>query len=75
MIEGKHSVKKEHCSTLTQPVSLELISFWTLAGVTSRAVNTLELTHVAGEAAFVNVCTGNMHTNINNEHEAAHIEN
>lgn len=43
---------------LTQPVSLELISFWTLAGVTSRAVNTLELTHVAGEAAFVNVLAG-----------------
>lgn len=43
---------------LTQPVSLELISFWTLAGVTSWAVNALELTHVAGEAAFINVLTG-----------------
>lgn len=53
--------KKEDCRTLTQPVSLELISFWTLTGVTSWVVNTLILTHVAGEAAFVNIWTENMH--------------
>lgn len=43
---------------LTQPVSLELISVWTLTGVTSWAVNALILAHVAGEAAFINVLTG-----------------
>lgn len=43
---------------LTQPVSLELISLWTLTGVTSWAVNTLVLAHVAGEATFINVLAG-----------------
>lgn len=43
---------------LTQPVSLELISLRTLTGVTSWAVNTLVLTHVAGEAAFIDVLAG-----------------
>lgn len=43
---------------LTQPVSLELISIWTLTGVTSWAVNTLILTHVVGEAALVDVLAG-----------------
>lgn len=51
---------------MTHPASLELISFWTLTGVTSWAVNTLVLTHVAGEAAFINVCTENMNTSIDN---------
>lgn len=43
---------------LTQPASLQLISFWTLTGVTSWAVNTLVLTQEAGEAAFINVLAG-----------------
>lgn len=43
---------------LTQPVSLELISLRTFTGVTSWAVNALVLTHVAGEAAFINVLAG-----------------
>lgn len=43
---------------LTQPVPLQLISLWTFTGVTSWAVNTLVLTHVAGQAAFVDVLAG-----------------
>lgn len=49
---------------MTQPVSLELISLWTLTGVTSWVVNTLILTHVAGQAAFIDVCAGTMETQI-----------
>ena len=47
---------------MTQPVSLQLISLWTLTGVTSWAVDTLVLTHVIGEAALIDVCTEYMHT-------------
>lgn len=50
---------KDGRSTLTQPVSLELISLWTLAGVTPGGVHALVLAHITGEAAFVDVCTGN----------------
>lgn len=47
--------------TLTQPVSLELISLWTLTRVTSWVVSALVLTHVAGQTAFVDVCAENVH--------------
>lgn len=53
--------EKDGRSTLTQPVSLELISLWTLAGVTAGGVHALILAHVTGETAFVDVCTGDKH--------------
>lgn len=63
LVEGRRWKRRveEDCSTLTQPVSLELISLWALAGVAPRAVNALVLAHVAGEAAFINVCAENKH--------------
>lgn len=63
---------------MTHPASLELISFWTFTGVTSWAVNALILTHVAGEAAFINVCAGNIHTHkhtLDHRQKAAHAGN
>lgn len=47
--------KVKDCCTLTHPASLQLVSLWALAGVTPRVVNTLILTHVAGQAAFIDV--------------------
>lgn len=54
--------KGADCHTLTQPVCLELISLWTLTRVTSWIVNTLVLTHVAGQTALIDICAENMHT-------------
>lgn len=47
--------RKVDCGTLTHPASLQLVSLWALARVTPRVVNTLILTHVAGQAAFIDV--------------------
>lgn len=54
--------KGEDCHTLTQPVCLKLISLWTLTRVTSWIVNTLVLTHVAGQTALIDICAENVHT-------------
>lgn len=43
---------------LAQPVSLELVSLRTLTEETSWVVDTLVLTHVVGQAAFIDVSTG-----------------
>lgn len=65
MSKEQQKEEKDVYSTLTQPVSLELISLWTLAGVTARSVNALVLAHIAGETAFIDVCMENKHVGAN----------